>query len=31
MFLNIDDLGLDSNEGTGEIAVTLGLTTYARS
>ncbi len=31
LFLNIDDLGLDSNEGTGEIAVTLGLTTYARS
>ena len=31
LFLNIDDLDLDSNEGTGEIAVTLGLTTYARS
>jgi Tfp pilus assembly protein PilO len=31
LFLNIDNLGLDSNEQTGEIAVTLGLTTYARS
>lgn len=31
LFLNIDNLGLASNEGTGEIAVTLGLSTYARS
>ncbi|MGC2422734.1 MAG: type 4a pilus biogenesis protein PilO [Nitrospirota bacterium] len=31
LFLNIDNLGLDSNEGTGEVAVTLGISTYARS
>jgi type IV pilus assembly protein PilO len=31
LFLNIDNLALDSNEQTGEIAVTLGLTAYARS
>jgi type IV pilus assembly protein PilO len=31
LFLNIDDLALASNGETGEIAVTLGLTTYARS
>ncbi len=31
LFLTINDLGLNSNEKTGEIAVTLGLSAYVRS